>query len=76
VKLRDDLLNYMARNGRDSIALERPGVVIIGELHGRLSSNDAAVRTTAAMLPLHVNPPHDRLRRRRQRLRRYGPSVG
>jgi hypothetical protein len=47
--LRDDLLNYMARNGRDAIALENPNVVIVGELHGHLRSNDAAVRTTAMM---------------------------
>jgi hypothetical protein len=49
VTLRDDLLNYMARNGRDAIALENPNVVIVGELHGHLRSNDAAVRTTATM---------------------------
>ena len=47
--LRDDLLNYMARHGRDAIALERPEVVIIGELHGRLRSDVAAVRTTATV---------------------------
>jgi len=45
--LRDDLLNYMARNGRDATALERPEVVIVGERHGFLRSNDAAVRTQA-----------------------------
>jgi hypothetical protein len=49
VTLRDDLLNYMARNGRDTIALEKPEVVIIGEIHGYLTSNDAAVRTTATV---------------------------
>jgi hypothetical protein len=49
VTLRDDLLNYMARNGRDAIALERPNVVIIGETHGYLKSNSAAVRTTATV---------------------------
>ena len=38
VTLRDDLLNYMARNGRDAIAFERPDVVIIGEIHGYLKS--------------------------------------
>ena len=45
--LRDDLLNYMARFGRDNIALEKPDVVMVAELHGHLRSNDAAVRTTA-----------------------------
>jgi hypothetical protein len=49
VTLRDDLLNYMARYGQEAIALERPEVVIVGELHGHLRSNDAAVRTTATM---------------------------
>jgi hypothetical protein len=45
--LRDDLLNYMAANGRDTIALEAPEVVMIGEIHGYLASNAAAIRTTA-----------------------------
>jgi hypothetical protein len=49
VTLRDDLLNYIARNGRDAISFERPNVVIIGESHGYLRSNDAAVRTTTTV---------------------------
>jgi hypothetical protein len=49
VTLRDDLLSYMARYGQDTLALERREVVIVGELHGHLRSNDAAVRTTATM---------------------------
>ena len=47
--LRDELLNYMARNGRDAIALEKPEVVIVGEIHGYLTSDEAAVRTAATM---------------------------
>jgi len=49
VTLRDELLNYMARNGRDAIALEKPEVVIVGEIHGYLTSDEAAVRTAATM---------------------------
>jgi len=49
VTLRDELLNYMARNGRDAIALEKPEVVIVGEVHGYLTSDEAAVRTAATM---------------------------
>jgi hypothetical protein len=45
--LRDDLLNYIARYGQDTITLEKPGVVIVGEAHAFLRRNDAAVRTTA-----------------------------
>jgi hypothetical protein len=48
VTLRDDLLNYMARNGRDAIGLERHNVVIIGETHGYLKEA-AGVRTTATV---------------------------
>ncbi len=48
--LRDELLNYMARNGRDAIALEKPEVVIVGEFHGYLTSDEAAVRTAAVRL--------------------------
>ena len=47
--LRDELLNYMARNGRDAIALEKPEVVIVGEVHGYLTSDEAAVRTAATV---------------------------
>jgi hypothetical protein len=45
VALRDDLLDYMARNGRDSIPLEKAEVVIVAELHARLSTNVGAART-------------------------------
>ena len=47
--LRDELLNYMARNGRDAIALEKPEVVIVGEWHGYITSDEAAVRTAATV---------------------------
>ncbi len=43
--LRDDLLNYMARNGRDSIALGESEVVMVAELHARLRTNVGAART-------------------------------
>jgi hypothetical protein len=45
--LRDDLQNYIAANGRATIDLGAAEVVIVGELHGRLRSNVAAIRTTA-----------------------------
>src|SRR5262249_24905159 len=45
--LRDDLRDYMAANGQDTIALGTPEVVIIGEIHGFLASNAAAIRTTS-----------------------------
>lgn len=45
--LRDDLLNYIARHGQDAITIDKPGVVIVGEVHAFLRRNDAAVRTTA-----------------------------
>jgi hypothetical protein len=45
--LRDDLLNYMARHGRGAIDLDRPEVVMVGEFHAHLRSNDTAVRATA-----------------------------
>jgi hypothetical protein len=45
VALRDDLLDYMARNGRDSIPLEKSEVVIVAELHARQSTNVGAART-------------------------------
>src|SRR5664279_5409924 len=47
--LRDDLLNYMAANARPSITPGAADVVIVGELHGRLRSNAAAIRTTATI---------------------------
>ena len=47
--LRDELLNYMARNGRDAIALEKPEVVIVGENHGQLDWYGDAIRTTVMM---------------------------
>lgn len=47
--LRDDLLDYMARNGRDSIPLEKSEVVIVAELHARLSTNLGAARTPAML---------------------------
>ncbi len=43
--LRGDLLNYMARNGRDSIALGESEVVMVAELHARLRTNVGAART-------------------------------
>jgi hypothetical protein len=45
--LRDDLQNYIAANARATIELGTAEVVIVGELHGRLRSNVAAIRTTA-----------------------------
>jgi len=45
--LRDDLRDYMAANGQDTIAPGTPEVVIIGEIHGFLASNAAAIRTTS-----------------------------
>ena len=47
--LRDELLNYMARNGRDAIALEKPEVVFIGEIHGQIDWYGDAIRTTVMM---------------------------
>jgi hypothetical protein len=45
--LLDDLRNYMAANAQATIALGTAEVVIIGETHGFLASNAAAIRTTA-----------------------------
>jgi hypothetical protein len=45
--LRDDLMNYIARNGQGRIELDRPEVVMVGELHAHLRSNDTAARATA-----------------------------
>ena len=45
--LRDDLRNYMAANGQATIAPGTATVVIVGESHGFLKSNAAAIRTTA-----------------------------
>jgi len=43
----DDLRIYMAANARASLALGSAEVVIVGESHGFLKSNAAAIRTTA-----------------------------
>jgi hypothetical protein len=45
VTLRDDLLNYMARHGRDSLALGTSEVVMVAEFHARLRNNHGAART-------------------------------
>jgi hypothetical protein len=45
VALRDDLLNYMARNAQDAVALDAPEVVMVAELHARMRNNLGAART-------------------------------